>query len=134
MEQEGIVEESDKFSQEGRGATGGLKGGPSIENYVPAQHDEDYVNKQHQIGKALAIVPEDLMKQNKELMLINDLTNATYQVPFQVVNQMEKNFPSMKSEYQQMEEVEMHDVERALIPVIARKTVPMEPIHALVSH
>lgn len=42
------------------------------------------------------------MKQNKGLMLIKDLSNVIYQMPLQVVHQIEGRFLHIQNEYQQM--------------------------------
>lgn len=47
--------------------------------------------KQNQKDNASAMVLVDLAKQNKELMLINELENATYLVPLQVFTQYEES-------------------------------------------
>lgn len=68
-------------------------------------------------------------------MLMNELANATYQIPLQAVTLSEGRFPPIQCENQHiLGEVDKQEVKGVIITIIVGKSVPTETLHVLVSH
>lgn len=66
---------------------------------------------------------------------MNELENARYEEPIQVDVLVKRRFsPEQMLHNQELLEAENRESEKLIIPVVAGKSVPIETLHALVSH